>query len=85
MLQASCAVKADRTVACWGNVAPAPADLTSVAQVDGGVFHTCALKTDGTVVCWGRNAEGQATVPTELPSEPICLVSLRGLGYRFDG
>ena len=64
----TCALKADNTVLCWGqidgtDVASAQLD---VVQVSAGSQHACAVKADGTVVCWGRNNEAQATVPAGL-------------------
>ncbi|MCJ0762398.1 RCC1 domain-containing protein [Variovorax terrae] len=70
----ACALKADRTLNCWGgNSAGQLGDGTTVdrsipVQVTGlsgvaaaapGANHTCAVKTDGTVSCWGANVDGQ--------------------------
>lgn len=69
-----CALRADRTVVCWGlNIAgalgagldsdvawtPVEVPLTDVTQIAAGRFHTCALRADGSVWCWGLNAQGQ--------------------------
>ena len=71
---ASCAVRRDGTLWCWGDNAfgqlgfPSPMTATSPTQVgaDAGwlrvsidTFSACGVKTDGTLWCWGRNAEGQ--------------------------
>ncbi len=34
-------------------------NLTGVATISGGMYHTCVADTDGTVECWGRNNDGQ--------------------------
>ena len=66
----TCAIKADGTVACWGNngygQASPPANLGTVNQLVAGSFFTCAVKTDGTVACWGRDDYGQANPPNDL-------------------
>ena len=59
------ALKNDGTVVAWGYNAngesTVPADLTGVAAIAAGGYHSVALKSDGTVVTWGRNVEGQCT------------------------
>ncbi|MFO0609491.1 MAG: hypothetical protein U0324_40380 [Polyangiales bacterium] len=74
----TCALRADRTVWCWGSnyasqlgAAPSavgrhtPAavpGLTDVAAIAAGAEHACALRTDGTVRCWGAFSDGQLGV-----------------------
>jgi alpha-tubulin suppressor-like RCC1 family protein len=63
----SCALKADASVACWGqnyfgqlgdgtynttNPVPVPG-LSGVIDISAGGEHVCAVKNDATVVCWG--------------------------------
>ena len=70
----TCALKADQTVACWGenlngqlgdgtatdsNVPMPVSNLDDAAGVTGGTRHTCALKADHTVACWGLNNYGR--------------------------
>lgn len=84
-LNHTCALKADRTVACWGSNAQGQlgdgtkedrltpvtvSGLSNAAVVVGGQFHSCALKTDGTVACWGGNQFGQLGDGTTTPHVP---------------
>jgi alpha-tubulin suppressor-like RCC1 family protein len=62
----TCALRKDRTVACWGedmdgdSSLPQPiAGLTNVTQISVGVNHACALRDNGNVSCWGHNDHGQ--------------------------
>lgn len=71
----SCAIRDDRTVACFGNnelggLARAPDELPHAIPVpiDGitgaqtlcvGSYHACVVVAGGVVMCWGYNAAGQ--------------------------
>jgi alpha-tubulin suppressor-like RCC1 family protein len=63
----TCAIRRDRTVACWGediqsggSSSPVPvAGLTTVTQLTVGADHACARRENGTVACWGHNDHGQ--------------------------
>ena len=70
----TCAVRADSTVACWGdnssgqlgdgsntpkNVPTRITGLDGVVALAAGQAHTCGLLADGSVRCWGANASGQ--------------------------
>jgi alpha-tubulin suppressor-like RCC1 family protein len=72
--EASCALKSDGTVWCWGanyfgqvgdasyQMRSAPvqiAGLSGVKDVASGGSHSCAIGGDGKVVCWGLGASGQ--------------------------
>ena len=52
----SCALRADRTVACWGNNVAGQSDAPNgeFAAVYVGELYSCALRADGTVACWGE-------------------------------
>ena len=61
----SCAIRADDTIACWGNNGhgqsnPPPGQYTSVTTGD---QHSCALGADNTIACWGNNGTGQSDPP----------------------
>lgn len=66
----SLALRADGTVAAWGEngtgQTDVPSTLTNVAAVACGWFHSLALQADGTVVAWGANHHGQANAPAGL-------------------
>ena len=85
VLNHTCGVRTDGSVACWGQdlfgeATPPSGEFSSVSA---GGFHTCGVRTDGAVACWGDIA-GQDT----LPSGEFSSVSA-GLGYtcgvRTDG
>ncbi|QOY89885.1 InlB B-repeat-containing protein [Paludibaculum fermentans] len=54
----------------WGNnasgQATAPAGLTNLVDIAGGISHSVALRGDGTAVAWGDNSRLQTTVPAGL-------------------
>jgi alpha-tubulin suppressor-like RCC1 family protein len=71
---ASCAIKADGTLWCWGanyfgqvgdgsyQTRSAPVQilgLNGVKDVASGGAHTCAIDSAGQVVCWGLGSNGQ--------------------------
>jgi alpha-tubulin suppressor-like RCC1 family protein len=70
---ASCAIRADRSLWCWGSTQssvfsprPVPVDVAPQQVPVGEVVAMslardtiCAVRTHGTVACWGRNDEGQ--------------------------
>jgi len=92
---ASCAVKTDTTVWCWGHNNSgqlgngnttdqsrpvAVSGLTGVTQVDAHEEYACALKTNGTVWCWGSNAFGQLGNGTTVNSStPVQVTGLTGI------
>jgi len=55
----SCMVRADATIACWGNIEHGQAEAPNgrFKAVSAGAGHSCALRTDDTVVCWGYNGD----------------------------
>ena len=83
----SCGVRADRTVACWGEdwrglVTGSPAG--SFESVSSAWLDSCALKSDGTVECWGNNAFGHAPAPTGTFSA-VSAGNQHACGVRADG
>jgi alpha-tubulin suppressor-like RCC1 family protein len=70
----SCALKANGSVACWGDISydssgkvaarnqlvpTLIAGLTDTAALSAGGTHNCALKAGGAIVCWGNDFYGQ--------------------------
>jgi alpha-tubulin suppressor-like RCC1 family protein len=49
----------------------AVSDLTKVAALAAGEFHTCAVLADGTVRCWGENTFGQLGDGTTDNTRPL--------------
>jgi alpha-tubulin suppressor-like RCC1 family protein len=67
----TCALRADRTVVCWGSsssgqtgavgdalVPRVVAGITDAVAIATGNTHSCALRASGAVVCWGSNLGG---------------------------
>jgi alpha-tubulin suppressor-like RCC1 family protein len=77
----SCGLKADGSVACWGENGngqrAAPAG--PFVSVSAGAFHNCGVKSDGSVDCWGSNQFGQAA------DQPGPFVSVSAGGYHNCG
>ena len=68
-----CVIKADDTVACWGDngitpgdgIVVPPIDLGEVKSIHSSDYHNCARKTDDTIVCWGgAYNQGPGLTPT---------------------
>lgn len=92
---ASCAVKNDATVWCWGRNNSGqlgignntdqsrPVEvtgLTGVTQVEAHWEYACALKSTGTVWCWGNNSFGQLGNGTTTNSNtPVQVSGLSGV------
>jgi hypothetical protein len=76
------ALKADGTVAAWGNnesgQCNVPAGLSNLVDVAAGYDHSLALKGDGTVVAWGSNGGGQCNVPAGLTG----VTAISGGGFH---
>ena len=86
----SLAIKADGTVAAWGNnekgQCNVPAGLSGVMAIGAGGIHSLALKANGTVAAWGDNIVGQCNVPAGLSG--VLTISVGGyhsLALRCDG
>ena len=61
----NCAVRLNRSVACWGNNDYGQTSRPSGAfrSVSAGDFFTCGVRFNNTLACWGLNGYGQATPP----------------------
>jgi alpha-tubulin suppressor-like RCC1 family protein len=58
----TCALLANRTVACWGAGLRAPTPVEGLHDAIGiatGAEHACAWLKDGHVECWGRNSSNE--------------------------
>ncbi len=64
----ACAVRADKSLACWGNNLDRQLNAAhgEFAAVSAGGYHTCALRVDNTVSCWGLNENGQTSRPRRV-------------------
>lgn len=61
--RATCAMRRDGGVSCWGDV-PSPSSSTpSFRIVVMGGRHACGLDVEGRAFCWGHNSHGQLGVP----------------------
>ena len=72
----SCAIKEDRTMACWGNSSDNRTSPLSSPQIDAndrflavgaGGAHNCAIKIDGTMACWGLADDNRTDPTSTLP------------------
>jgi alpha-tubulin suppressor-like RCC1 family protein len=74
----SCAIRADGTLACWGDDSKGQLDEVpsgTFTAVSAGGAHTCAIRSDGTLACWGDDSNGQLD---EVPSGIFTAVSAGG-------
>jgi cysteine-rich repeat protein len=61
MGQRGCAIKADRTLACFNPVGTFPSG--TFLQIDAGTEHMCGIRTDGSLECWGTELHGRMAKP----------------------
>lgn len=81
-----CAIRPDKTLACWGlnwfgQANPPPG---AFAQVDGGWDNNCARRVDGRVVCWGHDGMGQSS-PPDGTFVQVSTGASSSCGLRSDG
>lgn len=84
---ASCALKTDGTLACWGSNSGGQLNAPggTFTQVSAGNFHGCALGTNGQVSCWGNNYYGQATPPSGTFTQVVASKNNTSCGIRTGG
>lgn len=87
-LRATCAIREDATVHCWG-LTPTdgppldrPTPLTSPAgirEASLGAFHWCALDDEGSVWCWGENDSGRlGDGSSDASVRPVAVLAVGG-------
>jgi len=92
----SAALLSDGTVRAWGlnndgelgdgamgkdsDVARPVSDLSGVAAISAGGYHSLALLSDGTVMAWGSNEWGALGIPTTEGKDSEIPVLVPGLG-----
>jgi hypothetical protein len=72
----TCAIRADKTVWCWGKGSTTPAKTADLSEAIGfasGYEHRCAVLAGGNVACWGYGGNGQlgnsypfTTIPVDV-------------------
>lgn len=85
----SIALKADTTIAIWGDdyagEVPLPDGLENIIDVGSGYAHSMVLKEDGTVIAWGWNEYGQGEAPWDLANViAIAAGSRHNLALIYD-
>lgn len=63
--QHSCGIKADGTLACWGDNSAGQASPPKgrFFAVSAGLAHSCALRVDGKLRCWGTEGARPKKIP----------------------
>ena len=79
------ALRADGSVAEWGNGAQDPG-VSNLVSITTGWSHGLGLRSDGSIVGWGDNSYGEITVPAGL-TNAIALAASSYFSYalRSDG
>ena len=82
----ACAIRADGTLACWGDnglgQTDAPAD--AFLQVSAGNRYSCGLKVDGKVACWGDDTYEKASPPGDTFRQ-VSTGNSHSCGIKDDG
>ena len=88
----TCGIRANGTVACWGNntdgfgtyYGQSVAPSGTFTAISAGDLHTCGVRTDGTVACWGADRSGQSQAPAGT-FQSVSAGSSHSCGVRTDG
>ena len=67
----SCALRADRTVACWGinEYGQSAPPAGQFKHIDTGLRFGCGIRDDGTIACWGDSTLGYGQPPSGVFTE----------------
>ncbi len=86
-LKASCAIRDDDVVLCWGyNFFPAPPVGVAFTRVSVGLsLHACGITDDNQVTCWGDNSFGQTTSPIEGSYTDVVAGHIHSCALTSDG
>ena len=82
----TCGLRADRTVACWGDnhLSQADAPDGQFLAVSAGGEVSCAINTDRAVVCWGATYYGLSDAP-DGQFQSVTAGFTHSCGLRIDG
>ena len=78
----TCVVRADRSIACWGEDMTAP-PAGSFITVSAGGTGGCAIRTDGTLACWSDESDAPAPpsgtfVAVDGAGDMVCAIHTDG-------
>ena len=87
----TCALRADKTVACWGanqddqyNHGQADPPSGTFEAISAGTYHSCAVRTTGAIECWGDDSSGQASPPSVRAFKGVTSGNDHSCGLRRD-
>lgn len=81
----SVALRADGSVAQWGNGASDPG-VSNLVSITSGWLHALGLRADGSAVGWGENYLGETIIPADATNLVALAASYYfSLGLRADG
>ena len=88
----TCALRADKTVACWGanqddqyNQGQTEAPPGTFEAISAGTYHSCGVRTDGSIECWGDYRRGQTSPPSGNDFRGVTSGDGYSCGLRRDG
>ena len=83
----TCGVRADGSVACWGDNRGGQSrpPSGSFSSVSAGGSHTCGVRADGSVVCWGINFADQFWPKLSGSFSAVSAGLMHTCGLKTDG